>query len=92
MQISVQVNRTAAAELHGEQTSNPDVSELRRRLDELGLRLAPMHPGETDPQLATYFMVDVHNDTELTRALEFLQESPVVEAAYVKPPEEPAHG
>jgi hypothetical protein len=91
MWITVQAHPQAAAALHGRETPDSQIEQLRRQLEELGLSLAAMHPGETDPLLAPYFTVEVPDDPELAaRVLAILEGSEAIEAAYVKPPEEPA--
>jgi hypothetical protein len=89
MQITVQVRQDVAPALHGRESAPPEVVELRQRLAELGVRLELVHPGEDDPLLAPYLTAEVPDDGELTaRVLRILEESAVVEAAYVKPPDE----
>jgi hypothetical protein len=66
------------------------VEDLSRSLEQLGVRLRPVHPGSDDPLLAPYFNVEVPEDEELAaRVLAVLEKSEAVEAAYVKPPAEP---
>ena len=90
MQISGLVHNEAVPALHDEASEAPDVAELRARLDQLGVSLAATHPGSDEPSLAPFFTVELPDDAELlARVLEILQESPAVEAAYVKPADEP---
>lgn len=90
MQISGLVHTEAVPALHDRASEAPDVAELRARLDEVGVTLDATHPGSHEPSLAPFFTVDIPDDAELlSRVLEILQESSVVEAAYVKPADEP---
>jgi hypothetical protein len=55
-----------------------------------GTALSPLHPGSRDPELARWYVTDVASAgaaEELARALVSL---PGVEAAFVKPGDEPA--
>ena len=86
MRLSVQLVPIAAAAMHGHETEHAGVQALLQGLDALGVRLRPLHPGTDDPQLARDFAVDVPDDEErLNRIRSFLQNSSVVNAAYVKP-------
>lgn len=77
MEISVQLKPDAIPS---------ELDELRGRLDQLGVELEPVHPGEDDPLLAPYFAVEVPEDEGLADGvLSVLNESAAVEAAYVKP-------
>lgn len=66
----------------------PEVEELGRRAEALGVRLQPVHPGETDPLLAPYFYAEAP-DSEAERIAAELAALPGVESAYVKPAAEP---
>jgi hypothetical protein len=90
VQINGQVNAEAVPALHDRVSEVPEVSTLRERLAELGATLDPTHEGVDDPSLALFFTVDLPDDEELLeRVLEILHESPAVDAAYVKPADEP---
>jgi hypothetical protein len=88
LEIVVQLNRSAAAELSDEQGASPRQRQLVPELEDLALSLDPMHPGAGDPALSSYFTVEVP-DAEAERAVETLQRSDAVEAAYMKPAAEP---
>ena len=88
MEINVQVRADTASALSGVESS-PEADILRSDLDALGVALRPVHPRAEDPLLAPYFVVEVGEDEELReRALAVLRDSPLVEAAYTKPPAE----
>ena len=53
-------------------------------------QLQATHPDTTDPSLATFFTVDVEDASAAAEILRRLREDPAVEAAYVKPDDEPA--
>jgi hypothetical protein len=61
-----------------------EADDVRRRADELGVSIEPMHPGESDPLLTPYFVVQAPGD-DAPRIAEELSALPGVEAAYVKP-------
>jgi hypothetical protein len=70
-------------------TTEPAEAELRKTLDDLGVSLEPVHPGFDDSLLAPYFRVEVDDPEAADRVITSLQQSEVVEAAYVKPADEP---
>jgi hypothetical protein len=88
VEISVQLRPDVALALQGEGTGAPEADELRRRAEELGVELQPVHPGETDPLLAPYFYAAAP-DSEAERIAAELAVLPGVEGAYVKPAAEP---
>jgi hypothetical protein len=55
----------------------------------LGLQVQPLHPGSDDPELQRFFAVDVPDRGAAERALALLRRVPAVDAAYVKPEDEP---
>jgi hypothetical protein len=50
--------------------------------------LRPMHSRTSDPALAAFFEIDVHDPAEVARLLERLQADPAVDGAYTKPDDE----
>ena len=68
------------------------VVALQQAVDKLGIKLQPMHPTITDPELSTYFTAEVpDNDSErLHRVLHTLGNLQGVEAAFVPAQAEPA--
>ena len=62
-----------------------DVAMVARSL---GVRLLPMHPGTHDPELRTYFIIEVPDRQTADRIVTALLGTAEVEAAYLKPTEE----
>jgi hypothetical protein len=62
-------------------------SALRGLVSKSGASLRPLHPGSSDPELATYYIVHVPNPADASRVLEQLRGHAAVTAAYIKPPE-----
>ena len=93
MRVEIQVQSDAALDLHGQQAgpqkgasqSASGASELKREVEELGLRLEPMHPGQTHPLLAPYFMIEVPDRQTAERVIDRLTHNKIVEAAYLRP-------
>lgn len=78
MQVTVQLDRASAA----------SATERQRILSEcsaVGVPLRAMHPGSRDADLARYFVGDVADDAQMGK----LRAISGVEAAYVKPADEP---
>ena len=86
--VTVQVQPEAADDLQrGEATdASQELFEVTR---ELGVELAPMHPGVEDPELATYYRVEAPDDETAARVVDRLQGLKAVGAAYVKPRDAP---
>ncbi|HEY2715004.1 MAG TPA: hypothetical protein VGI73_02160 [Solirubrobacterales bacterium] len=85
--VVVQLNHEAATELVRREATGS--GRTLPGLEQLGRSLEPMHPGESDPALASYFTVEVPDAAAADRAIAVLREHEAVEAAYVKPSEEP---
>ena len=60
---------------------------LRQLADELRVAFRPLHPGVLDPSLRRFFTVEVPDAAEAQRVVARLLTSPVIAAAYVKPPD-----
>jgi hypothetical protein len=88
LEITVQLKPEAAAGFTHDAQPTPETEQLARSLEDLGLSLEPMHPGQGDPTLASYFTIEVPDNTTAERALTVLRGRDAVEAAYVKPPAE----
>ena len=57
-------------------------------VEALGVALKPMHPGTHEPDLMSYFTVDVADFESAQRVIDRLRQSKAVEAAYLTPPDE----
>lgn len=55
----------------------------------LGRALVPIHPTTTDASLSRFFSMDVDNQAEASKLVARLLKDPNVEAAYIKPDDEP---
>jgi hypothetical protein len=64
-------------------------ADLQQEISRLGVNLVPMHPGTTDPTLASYFYVETPDQPTAERVIAQLQKHNAVEAAFLKPPEGP---
>jgi hypothetical protein len=85
LELTVRLKPTAAAALTGEAQPNSETEPLARVLEDLGLSLEPMHPGESDPALSSYFTTEVADPQTAERAAEALGRLDAVEGAYTKP-------
>ncbi len=65
-----------------------DAAELLRLMRELGLTLEPMHPLAEEPELQTYFTVEVPDAQMAEPIAQRLRGCAAVEAAYLKPMDE----
>jgi hypothetical protein len=55
-----------------------------------GTKLAPQHPGTSDPELASWYVAELADPAAAERLAAALRDTRGVEAAYVKPGDEPA--
>jgi hypothetical protein len=88
-QIVAKLSPDAARSLHQQGPQDTEADALGAVAEELGVVLRPMHPGTEDPDLMTYFMAESPDLETANRLIHRLQEFESVEAAYVKPPDEP---
>lgn len=63
---------------------------LTRITEELGVVPEPQHPGIDDPELSSYFSIEVPDAAEAERVIDRLRNSEAIEGAYLKPPDAPA--
>jgi sporulation-control protein spo0M len=95
MRVMIQLQEDAAMELHnqsnemaGSSQAKPETERLLKATEELGLRLEPVHPGQTHPLLVPFFMIEVPDQETAEKTIRRLRRFKVVEAAYVKPDEQ----
>lgn len=101
MHITVQVRQSTAPALH--RTTKPtatdrnrssrerpagETAELLRAADELGVVLEPMHTDTNDPELQSFFTVEVSDPQAAEHVINRLQQCSAIEAAYLKPMDE----
>ncbi len=55
---------------------------------EARLQILPLHPDTNDPNLSTFYTVEVADEAQAEQTLNRLRSSALVEAAYVKPADE----
>jgi hypothetical protein len=90
MQVIVKVRSgTAHAPRRGEPRASA-ADSLTRITEELGVVPEPQHPGIDDPELSSYFSIEVPDAAEAERVIDRLRSSEVIEGAYLKPPDAPA--
>ena len=88
MQVVIQVSADEARALHQLGPPTPESEALLKVINTYDLTLQPIHPGTKDPNLQTYFMLEVQDPETAQEIVDRLQQLPGVEAAYIKPPDE----
>lgn len=88
MQVTVQVSANVARVLHQRSPPTAESKALLRMIETFGLALCPMHRDSDDPNLQSYFTVEVPDYATAQRVTDRLRQSGAIEAAYVKPPDE----
>jgi hypothetical protein len=88
LQVIVMVSTRVARALQAREPQVAEALQLQRITEMTGAALEPLHPGSQDPELARYFQIDVPDAEMAQRVTELLRQSPLVDAAYMKPPDE----
>jgi hypothetical protein len=84
MRVTLQLTPAAAMRVREPR----DRSAARTVLPWLTHPLAPIHPGTSDQDLATFFTIEVADAREAAALVKRLCEDPSVEGAYIKPADE----
>ncbi len=88
MEVIVTVSQAVARVLHQRSPRTAGTDQLMHIVATLGVTLEPMHRGTDDLQLMRYFVVQVPDAVTAQRVIDQLQQSGVVEGAYLKPRDE----
>ena len=88
VQITVKVRAEHAAALQTGAPGSAEAKALSEDLRERGVTLTPLHPRTDDTTLASWFTAEV-DESQVNEILNTLSSYAAVEAAYVKPAEEP---
>lgn len=89
MQITVHLAPRVAQELKLGVAESGAAREIMSVAKDMGVELRPMHPGSTDPRMASTFVVEASDDEAAKRIAARLRELAGTEAAYIKPPPAP---
>lgn len=103
MRVDIQVQLDTALDLHKQlgqpkkgtsqgkssasELNKESASELNKEIEKMGLKIEPIHPGQTHPLLAPYFMIEVPDRQTAERVIDRLTKNKIVEAAYLRPEE-----
>lgn len=87
--VVVQVARNAMQLLRRNELLSPETRELGELLQAFGVELRPTHVDTEDPDLSAWFEIDAPDFATAERIVSRLQSNSAVEAAYIKPVEEP---
>jgi hypothetical protein len=89
IQITVQVSSELACALRLGASRGLESQELLQTLEAHGIALEPLHPDAEDPFLTPYYTVEVPDAAKAEEVIAALRRSVAVEAAYIKPMDEP---
>ena len=96
MRIEVQIDLQTALALQGiagggiEATKGSPAAAVWKAAQALGVTLQPVHPGQSHALLAPFFFIELPDDPDFARrVIERLRKVNGVEAAYVRPSNEP---
>jgi GrpB-like predicted nucleotidyltransferase (UPF0157 family) len=87
MQVTVRLPDAIAQSMRGPGSRTGDSRALEQLTRELGVELRALHPSTNDPTLRSYYTADVPDDERGARIVDRLRTSPLIAAAYVKPPD-----
>lgn len=91
IRLSIQVSLDIADKLHQRSSiSDGELAEILNVERNFNLIIKPLHPGAKDPRLISHFMIEVPDKATAELVAASLLQSKYVEAAYIKPPVEPA--
>lgn len=88
MYVNVQIATETARALQERSPPNAESEALLRMIQTFGLTLEPLHRNADDDRLQSHFKLEVPDLETAQRVMNRLQQSSVVEAAYLKPPDE----
>jgi hypothetical protein len=88
VRIIVKVSENTAPDLRQQRLGSHNLEDLSKTETSLGITLEPVHPGVSDPTLASYFTVEVPDEDTAKRVIERLKLRKGVEGAYIKPSDE----
>jgi len=88
MQLTLQVRKDIAMDLHQLHPVEPESKELLSILSKSESELKPMHPNVNDQNLAAYFFAIVPDSIDAEKVISKLQSNKAVEAVYFKPRDE----
>lgn len=84
MRVTLQLTRAAASRARRPRSRSTSTDVLPW----LPYPLEPVHPTTEDPELATFFTIDVPDPGQAAELVRKLCEDPSVEGAYIKPDDE----
>jgi hypothetical protein len=86
MQVIVKLNPAATRRERAARGGRSTIGVLKKS----GWTLVPVHPTTRDGSVDSFFLVEIDDPVEAARVAEALLKEPEVEAAYLKPADEPA--
>ena len=95
MRVELQLDPDAARELHGigdaraSGGASSHADAIREAARELGVTVAPMHPGQTHELLVPFFYVEADDRAAAERVASRLRHVRGVAAAWVRPSDQP---
>lgn len=87
MQLIVKLKDSAKAAHATRAPARPVPDDVQHIAVSSGESIRPLHPGTADAALATYFVIDVRDPAQVDTLIRRLLQSPLVDAAYAKPPD-----
>ncbi len=88
MYITIKISAETVQNLHQRSPSTPELMELLKIEKKFGITIEPLHPFLNDLHLDPYFVVRMPKDVNAEEIIARLRQCKMVEAAYIKPPDE----
>jgi len=87
--INVKVSSAIAEKLHRRSLPEEDLTEIFDIERDFGIAIKPLHPNTKDPSLNTHFIIELLDETKAKEVIDRLLRTKFVDAAYIKPQDEP---
>jgi len=87
IEVSVKLQPEVADAVGRPEARTPEARAIIGVVEELGAPLRPVHPRHADPELRTYYRVEVPDEQAAEQVRKALAELKGVEAAYIQPPD-----
>jgi hypothetical protein len=88
MTVIIKLKMETALALQKRKGKNREAMEISLIAEQIGVVLKPLYPETNDPNLASYFIVEVADMRNAERVITKFNRVKGVEAAYIKPPDE----
>lgn len=87
--MTVHLRRDVARSIRDSKQKCAEADALRSDLADFGVEIHPLHSDDADAELSTHFRIETSSTAEADTVVESLLQQPFVDAAYIKPLDQP---